>query len=96
MQVALCQLNSTVGDISGNASRMMAWYHEAAEMGADLVVFPELALTGYPPRDLFELDDFIPAVEEAIENLAASTGDTGIVFGTQLPNPKLKGVRHSA
>ena len=91
IQVALCQLNSTVGDISGNASRMRAWYHEAAEMGADLVVFPELALTGYPPRDLLELNDFIASVEEAIKNLAQDTGDAGLIFGAPLPNPNPSG-----
>ena len=74
MRVALCQLNSTVGDLNHNLSRMRTWYDEAVSQNAELVIFPELALTGYPPRDLLELKDFNSQVAAAIDTLAGSTG----------------------
>jgi NAD+ synthase (glutamine-hydrolysing) len=91
MRVALCQLNSTVGDLNHNLSRMRTWYDEAVSQNAELVIFPELALTGYPPRDLLELKDFNSQVAAAIETLAGSTGRAGLVFGTPLPNPLPEG-----
>ena len=91
MRVALCQLNSTVGDLGENTSRIRNWYDDAASAGAELVVFPELALTGYPPRDLLELKDFTKQVGFCIESLAGSTGKAGLIFGTPLPNPLPEG-----
>jgi NAD+ synthetase len=86
MRVALCQLNSVVGDVAGNRSRILDWYREALARGADLVVFPELALTGYPPRDLLELGDFLALVSRAVSDLAAASGPAGLVFGAPLPS----------
>ena len=91
MRVALCQLNATVGDLGGNAARILAWYRRAAERGAGLVVFPELALTGYPPRDLLDLTDFLREVEDAVHRLAGATGAAGLVFGAPVPNPGASG-----
>ena len=54
MIVALGQINTTVGDLAGNVDRMAGMSSQAASGGADLVVFPELSITGYPPRDLVE------------------------------------------
>ena len=54
MKIALAQTNSTVGDLCGNAKLMLAFARRAAEAGANVAVFPELSLTGYPPRDLLE------------------------------------------
>jgi NAD+ synthase (glutamine-hydrolysing) len=91
MRVALCQINTVVGDLAENADRMLTWYAHAAARGAELVVFPELALTGYPPRDLLDLPDFLRGVERAVAGLAEATGPTGLVFGTPTPNPALEG-----
>ena len=91
MRVALCQLNSTVGDLRDNVARMRAWYDEAVSQRADLVIFPELALTGYPPRDLLELKDFNSEVSASIETLARETRTAGLVFGSPLPNPLPEG-----
>jgi NAD+ synthase len=55
MQICLAQLNATVGDLTGNAAKALAAYRHAAKSGADLVVLPELFLTGYPPEDLLLL-----------------------------------------
>jgi NAD+ synthetase len=91
MRVALCQINTTVGDLAGNADRLRDWYERASARGADLVVFPELALTGYPPRDLLDLPDFIRSVDRAVAGLAARTGKAGLVFGAPVSNPAPEG-----
>jgi NAD+ synthase (glutamine-hydrolysing) len=71
MRLALCQLNATVGDISGNAEKIAAGMHGAREAGAELVLFPELALTGYPPEDLLLKEHFLADARIALEQLAA-------------------------
>ena len=91
MRVALCQLNPTVGDLEGNASRILAWYALAVDRGAELVAFPELALTGYPPRDLLRQSDFLAATDRASARLAAATGPAGLIFGAPLANPAREG-----
>ena len=63
MKIALAQTNSTVGDLCGNAKRILEFSRRAAEAGANVVVFPELSLTGYPPRDLLEKSAFITRVD---------------------------------
>jgi NAD+ synthase (glutamine-hydrolysing) len=91
MRVALCQLNAVVGDVEGNASRMLGWYRGAVARGADLVVFPELALSGYPPRDLLDLPDFIDSVTAGIDRLAGASEAAGLLFGAPIPNPHPRG-----
>src|SRR6266545_839066 len=59
LRVGLAQINSTVGDLPGNAGRMIEWIDRAREEGCDVVVFPELAVTGYPPEDLLLKPSFI-------------------------------------
>ena len=59
MKLALAQINTTVGDLRGNANKVSDYCRKARELGASLVVFPELTLTGYPPLDLLESGDFI-------------------------------------
>jgi len=73
MRVAIAQLNPTVGDIAGNLRRMLDVYEQASGDGADLVVFTELSLTGYPPRDLLERAWFIAQVEDAVAEFARAT-----------------------
>ncbi len=87
MRVALSQINVVVGDLEGNAARIREEYSRAVERGADLVVFPELALTGYPPRDLLDLPGFLRGVADRIHRLAGAAGPAGLVFGAPLPNP---------
>ena len=81
MRVAIAQLNQTVGDIAGNEARILAAYRRGVEASAELVVCPELALTGYPPRDLLLRPAFLKANREALDRLAAATGDTGLLVG---------------
>jgi len=84
MKIALAQTNSTVGDLCGNAKRILAFSRRAAERGANVVVFPELSLTGYPPRDLLEKQSFLDRTEQHLERLAADAAplDISIVCGT--------------
>ena len=77
LTIALAQLNPTVGDVDGNADRLLAARDEAAAGGADLVVYTELVLIGYPPEDLVLKPALVERVERAIERLAQSTGDGG-------------------
>ncbi|HLJ16430.1 MAG TPA: NAD+ synthase [Bryobacteraceae bacterium] len=73
MRIALAQINSTVGDLSGNARRMIDFCHRAAERSAELVVFPELSLTGYPPRDLVEKPSFLERTASELHRLSEQT-----------------------
>ena len=75
MRIALGQINPTVGDLSGNVALMVRFAREAAARNAELIVFPELSITGYPPRDLVEKPDFIERSEKAVEQLANATKD---------------------
>ena len=81
MKVALAQINTTVGDIPGNEAKVLAAYERAVATGADLVLAPELTLTGYPPRDLVLDNAFVGKNLEALERLAQKTGPTALVLG---------------
>ncbi|HZS52633.1 MAG TPA: NAD+ synthase [Bryobacterales bacterium] len=78
MKIALGQINPTVGDLAGNVDLIIRFAREAANRGADLAVFPELSISGYPPRDLVEKASFLAAVELELERLARETGALGI------------------
>ncbi len=80
MRLALAQINPTVGDVDGNAAKVAEWIGRAREEGAELVIFPELCIPGYPAEDLYLKRHFIAANQRAIEELAASTqGITALV-----------------
>src|SRR5579884_4102760 len=84
MLIALAQTNSTVGDLDGNARCILDYARQANDAGADLVVFPELALTGYPPRDLLEKQSFLQRTEEHLNQLAADAAPlkAALICGT--------------
>jgi NAD+ synthase (glutamine-hydrolysing) len=81
MRLALCQLNATVGDIAGNAERIRAGMRGAADAGAELVLFPELALTGYPPEDLLLKEHFLADAAAALRELASEAHGVVAVVG---------------
>lgn len=81
MKVALAQINTTIGDLRGNEAKIMAAYGRGIEAGVDLVMFPELTITGYPPRDLLLKKSFISENLAALDRLAAATGKTGMLVG---------------
>lgn len=80
--VALCQMRCAVGDIAGNARRMAAFARTARDRhGADVIAFPELAITGYPPEDLLLRADFVRRAQSAVEDLAAQCPDIDMLVG---------------
>ncbi|MGD1073372.1 MAG: NAD+ synthase [Bryobacteraceae bacterium] len=80
MRIALGQINPTVGDLAGNTALCARFARDAAERGAELIVFPELSLTGYPPRDLVEKRTFIEQSEASVMRLAEATKDLPIAL----------------
>ena len=81
MKIAVAQINTTVGDFAGNAARIRAAIDEARAAGADLVVTPEMALSGYPPEDLLLRDDFCDQCAEQLVALTAHAPDIAVVVG---------------
>ncbi|EPZ3031929.1 NAD+ synthase [Yersinia enterocolitica] len=81
LSIALAQLNWLVGDIEGNTERMLQTLHEQQKAGADLVMFSELALSGYPPEDLLYRDDFYQRCEAQLARLQAATQQTAVLVG---------------
>ena len=75
MRIALGQINTTVGDFTGNVDRMIQYARRAAELKADVIAFPELSITGYPPMDLLERRSFIERSECEMQRLAGATAD---------------------
>jgi NAD+ synthase (glutamine-hydrolysing) len=87
MRIGIAQLNPTVGDISGNSARVLAAYQRLVAQGAELVLTPELALCGYPPRDLLLKRRFVPDLEAAAAELARQIGVMPLILGTVAPSP---------
>ncbi len=87
MIVTLHQINATVGDFKGNLHRILKGVQEAEKLGSSLALFPELALTGYPPLDLLETVDFHRRAADALKNLQDQSRDLSpaIIVGTILP-----------
>jgi len=77
LRLALAQINTVVGDLAGNRAKILGSLSDARDAGADLVVYPELVITGYPPEDLLLRPGFIRAAHESVEEVARAT--TGIV-----------------
>ena len=93
-RLALAQINLTVGDLPGNTSRMLQCLREAREVGADLVAFPELATTGYPPEDLLFKRSFVDANVEAMQEVVAASQGIAVVLG--YVQPRETGIANSA
>ena len=81
MKIAIAQINCTLGDIAGNAARILDASHHALASGADIVITPELSLCGYPPEDLLLRDDFVAACDTALRELAARIRNIVVVVG---------------
>ncbi len=82
MRLALAQIDTVVGDLDGNRDRILARLDEARSAGADLVLFPELAVTGYPPEDLLLRPDFLSAAARTLDQIAAETAGIAALVGT--------------
>jgi NAD+ synthase (glutamine-hydrolysing) len=81
LRVGVAQINAVVGDLEGNAQRVLDAYEAAVREGCGLVVFPELVITGYPPEDLLLRPAFVAAAAETLAKLVARTGDAAAVIG---------------
>jgi NAD+ synthase (glutamine-hydrolysing) len=81
VRLALAQMNTVVGDLEGNRDRILARLGEAREVGAELVLFPELAVTGYPPEDLLLRPGFLRAAARTLEEIAAATDGIAALVG---------------
>jgi NAD+ synthetase len=92
MKIALAQVNPTIGDFDGNAEKIRAALREASTRGAELVVFPEMAISGYPPHDLLERKGFVRDGERALDDLALETrGGPAAIVGCVRANPRSTG-----
>src|SRR3979490_2517285 len=95
LRIALAQLNLLVGDVQGNAARVIAaTQHARSTLGADLVLFPELTLSGYPPEDLLFHRGFRRQIEEGLARLRRELTDAAVMVG--VPRYTLGGIYNSA
>ena len=93
LSIVLAQINPTVGDVPGNVARILDARAQAGT--ADLLLLPELAVSGYPPEDLVLKDAFLDAVEDGVRRLAAATADGGPALLAGAPW-RADGRRHNA
>lgn len=89
MRIALLQVNPIVGDLAANTDSLLDGYRQAVHAGAELVVSPELALSGYPPEDLLLKDGFISDVRDALATIAQSVGEVPFLVGAPLAGGEL-------
>ncbi len=85
MKIALGQINPTVGDFSGNAAKIIQFAMQARNAGASLILFPELAVCGYPPRDLVERPSFVESCRATVEKIATEANGIAVICGTVTP-----------
>ncbi len=98
MKIALAQINPTVGDFTGNTSKILEFASRAAGQGAELVVFPELCVCGYPPADFLEKASFLDRAQQAVDEIAAWTSTPGrpaLLVGSVLSSGSTAGKRVS-
>jgi NAD+ synthase/NAD+ synthase (glutamine-hydrolysing) len=95
MRLALAQINNTVGDLEANAAKILDFAAQADQSGADAVVFPELALTGYPPRDLVEKHSFLDRTAAVLQAVAEQTAklNTALIAGYVARSPENAAIR---
>ncbi|MFN5422056.1 MAG: NAD+ synthase [bacterium] len=91
MKVYLAQQNYHIGNFAMNRDKIISAVQDAKRLGADLVVFSELSVCGYPPRDFLEFEDFILQAESTVREIASHSNDIGIVIGSPTRNAKKEG-----
>ncbi|QEH40522.1 NAD+ synthase [Chitinophaga sp. XS-30] len=91
MKIFLAQQNYHIGNFEANTARIISAIQEAAQQGADLVLFSELCVCGYPPRDFLEFEDFIAKCYAAIDEIKAHTGEVAVLLGAPCRNPVKEG-----
>ncbi len=95
MRIALAQINNTIGDLDANAAKILDFARRAEHAGADLVAFPELALTGYPPRDLVEKPSFLDRTAAALESIVRESAnlDVALIVGYVARSPESAAIK---
>lgn len=91
MKIAICQLNYTIADIIGNTEAIIQSVQRAREAGADLAVFSELSVCGYPPDDLLDYPHFIRLCDNAVEKIARASAGIAVIIGAPRKNPEDSG-----
>jgi NAD+ synthase (glutamine-hydrolysing) len=91
MKIALAQLNYHIGNFESNTAKIIAAIHQAKLQQAEIVLFSELAVCGYPPRDFLEFEDFIVRCEQAIDEIKKHSTGIAVLVGAPSRNPKLEG-----
>lgn len=91
MKIALAQINSHIGNFESNTATIIDAIRKAEKAGAELIVFPELAICGYPPLDFLEFSHFTTQCRDAIDKIAAHSGSMAVIIGSPSVNPVLKG-----
>src|SRR6476660_1663383 len=91
MKIVLAQQNYHIGNFEYNTRRIIEGIKDAKAMGVDLVVFSELTVCGYPPRDFLEFSDFITRCKSAVDEIAAECKGIAAIVGSPSVNPKLEG-----
>ncbi len=91
MKIALAQINYHIGNFESNENKVIKAIHEAKKQHADLVIFAELAVSGYPPRDFLEFDDFIDRCISSVEKIARECTGIAAIIGSPTRNPETKG-----
>jgi len=91
LKIALAQINFHIGNFKKNKEKILNAIRKAADLKADLVVFSELAITGYPPRDFLEFEDFVTKAQKAVEEIALSCKNIAAIVGLPVPNKSKKG-----
>ena len=91
MKVYLAQQNYHIGNFALNKDKIISAVHQAKQSGADLIVFSELSICGYPPRDFLEFEDFILHVESTVKDIALHSFDIGIILGAPTRNLQREG-----
>ncbi len=91
MKIALAQINFHIGNFNSNKEKILNAIRKAEDLNADLVVFSELAITGYPPRDFLEFEDFVAKAKKAVDEIAVSCQHIAAIVGMPTPNTSKKG-----
>src|SRR5919107_1776927 len=91
MKIALAQQNYHIGNFELNTQKILEAIDRALAANADLIVFSELCICGYPPRDFLEFSDFINKCDEAIEKIKEKTANIGVIVGCPVRNPRKEG-----
>src|ERR1700733_2402344 len=91
MKIALAQLNYHIGNFESNTAKIIDHIQKARKNGADLVVFAELCVCGYPSRDFLEFDEFIDLCEASAQKIAAECTDIACIIGLPTPNHRAEG-----